>query len=112
MTAAPDDRHMEQGSDVRGTPAEAGRPTGAESFTGRRSVTVGLVVAIAQTVALAVAAVVTGSAALKTQTATNGVDYARTTRCRGGRRARSGAPCPSVGCPRSVACGIIAAYWR
>jgi len=61
---------------VRGTPAEAGRPTGAESFTGRRSVTVGLVVAIAQTVALAVAAVVTGSAALKTQTATNLADVA------------------------------------
>ncbi len=44
--------------------------------TSRRSVIVGVLVAIAQTVALAVAATVTGSAALKTQTATNLADVA------------------------------------
>jgi cation diffusion facilitator family transporter len=52
------------------------RRQGAEAFTSRRSVTVGMAVAIAQTAALAAAAVVTGSAALKTQTATNLADVA------------------------------------
>ena len=47
-----------------------------DAFTGRRSVTIGLFVAIAQTVALGVAAVMTGSAAMKTQTATNLADVA------------------------------------
>jgi divalent metal cation (Fe/Co/Zn/Cd) transporter len=45
-------------------------------IAGRRSVIVGLWVAIAQTVALAVAAALTGSAAMKTQTATNLADVA------------------------------------
>jgi cation diffusion facilitator family transporter len=44
--------------------------------TGRRGVIVGLWVAVAQTVALAIAAAVTGSAAMKTQTATNLADVA------------------------------------
>lgn len=43
---------------------------------GRRSVIVGLWVAIAQTVALALASAATGSAAMKTQTATNLADVA------------------------------------
>ena len=48
----------------------------SEAFTSRRSVTVGLLAAVGQTIALGVAAVVTGSAALKTQTATNLADIA------------------------------------
>jgi cation diffusion facilitator family transporter len=47
-----------------------------QKLTSRRSVTVGLVVAIAQTLALGASAVVTGSAALKTQTVTNLADVA------------------------------------
>jgi divalent metal cation (Fe/Co/Zn/Cd) transporter len=43
---------------------------------GRQTVLTGLFAAVAQTVALAVAAVVTGSAALKTQTAVNLADVA------------------------------------
>ena len=46
------------------------------TFSSRWSVVLGLLVAVAQTVALGVAAVLTGSAALKTQTATNLADVA------------------------------------
>ncbi|MET3808642.1 cation diffusion facilitator family transporter [Nakamurella sp. UYEF19] len=45
-------------------------------LTSRRSIIVGVLVAIAQTIALGVAAGITGSAALKTQTATNLADVA------------------------------------
>jgi cation diffusion facilitator family transporter len=51
-------------------------PARARELTGRRSVMVGLLVAVGQTVALAVAAVLTGSAAMKTQTATSLADVA------------------------------------
>ena len=47
-----------------------------QKLTSRRSVTVGLVVAVAQTLALAAAAIMTGSAGLKTQTVTNLADVA------------------------------------
>jgi cation diffusion facilitator family transporter len=54
--------------------ADSGHDTAP--LTSRRSVMIGLGVAVAQTVALAVAAAVTGSAALRTQTATNVADVA------------------------------------
>ena len=50
--------------------------TDARAPVGRRTVLTGLFAAVGQTVALAVAAVVTGSAALKTQTAVNLADVA------------------------------------
>jgi divalent metal cation (Fe/Co/Zn/Cd) transporter len=62
--------------DTREALPDPASPQGTEAFTSRRSMTVGMVVAVAQTAALAAAAVVTGSAALKTQTATNLADVA------------------------------------
>jgi cation diffusion facilitator family transporter len=47
-----------------------------QKLTSRRSVTVGLVVAVGQTLALAAAAMMTGSAGLKTQSVTNLADVA------------------------------------
>lgn len=62
---------------VRGPPsAGAIAVASSQAFTSRRSVTVGVFVAILQTAALAAAAVITGSAELKTQTATNLADVA------------------------------------
>jgi len=76
MTAARDDQRLGPGSGMRDPPTETIRASGEEAFTSRRSVTVGLFVAIAQTAALAAAAVVTGSAALGTQAATHLADVA------------------------------------
>ena len=50
--------------------------TASDPLTSRRSVVVGLVVAVAQTVALGVAAYLTGSVAMRTQTVTNVADVA------------------------------------
>lgn len=49
---------------------------GAGPVTSRRSIVVGFCVAVAQTIALAVAAIITGSAAMRTQTVTNLADVA------------------------------------
>ena len=57
-------------------PVNTSAMLGAEPSTSRRSVIVGLCVAIAQTVALAVAASITASVAMKTQTVTNLADVA------------------------------------
>ena len=51
-------------------------PKLVDSLTGRRSVVMGLAVAVAQTIALAVAAYLTGSVAMRTQTVTNVADVA------------------------------------
>ncbi|HEV2635677.1 MAG TPA: cation diffusion facilitator family transporter [Actinocrinis sp.] len=77
MTPVSTGERSEPAGAERGPPTANTVPvTAAQAFTSRRSVTVGMVVAIIQTVALAVAAAVTGSAALKTQTATNLADVA------------------------------------
>ena len=57
-------------------PVNTSAMLGAEPSTSRRSVIVGLCVAVAQTVALAVAASITASVAMKTQTVTNLADVA------------------------------------
>jgi cation diffusion facilitator family transporter len=75
-TGAPPDEGNRPGGTAGDLTAGPGGAAGADAFTSRRSVMVGMFVAIAQTVALGVAAVVTGSAALKTQTATNLADVA------------------------------------